>query len=258
MKPFIRNILIVVLLIAIVVTFHIVRRNSTMRGLECKVAVEEAVLLTPTDVDSLILDYCPNLLSLDIKDVDKKGIARMLKRHPYILYAETKMTTGGKLTVKVRQHNPVLRMFYQDNEYYISRQGTCMPLSAKHYCDILVGSTERQEPTLRHTTALHLADTANHNQPESLLKLWTVASYISDNPRYHGVFDQTAISENGDIYLIPKLGDIAVVIGDTTILEEKFNNLWAFFDHGISQVGWDAYSKINLKYKGQVVCTRKK
>lgn len=253
----VKSIIIVAILAAVVLTLHIVRRNATMRGLESHVAVEGACLLTSADVDSLILTHCPTLLDRDIKDVDSKGIAKMLRRHPYVQSAEAKMSMGGKLVVNVIQRTPVLRMFYQDNEYYISRQGTCMPLSAMHYCDIIVGSTECEEPLLRRPTAIMLDDTANHNQPRSLLMLWVVASYISDNPRYQNVFDQVAIGQGGDIYLIPKLGDIAIVLGDTTRLEEKFNNLWAFFNKGINQVGWDAYSRINLKYKDQVVCTRK-
>lgn len=89
------------------------------------------------------------------------------------------------------------------------------------------------------------------------MKIWKLASFLHDNPKYGDVFDQVYVGEKGDLYLVPKLGTTTINIGDTTLLEQKFRNLWSFFDQGISQVGWDTYSSINLKYRGQVVCTKK-
>lgn len=258
MRPSLRNIIIVVLLVAIVLTFHIVRRHSTMRGLEVNVdAPKSAVLLDAADVDSLIIAAFPALRSTDIRDVDRKAIVRTLENSPYILKAEAKMTTGGKLIVDVVQRTPVVRMFYQGNEFYISRQGTLIPISAKHYCHLLVGSTSFEEPLLRHPSKMNLADTSNHHQPTSPLMIWKLASFLNDNPKYGAIFDQVYVGDKGDLYLVPKLGNLTVNVGDTSILDRKFRNLWAFFDQGISQVGWDTYSSISLKYRGQVVGTKK-
>ena len=68
MRPSLRNIIIVVLLVAIVLTFHIVRRHSTMRGLEVNVdAPKSAVLLDAADVDSLIIAAFPALRRTDTR-----------------------------------------------------------------------------------------------------------------------------------------------------------------------------------------------
>ena len=258
MKPTLRNTIIVVLVAAIVATFHIVRRNSTMRGMECSVATDSRnVLLTPHDVDSLILSSFPQMLKTDIKDIDRKAVVNSLLKHPYVAEAKAHVTTGGKLIVDIRQHQPVVRMFYQGNEYYISRQGTCMPLSAKHYCHLLVGSTSQEEPLLAHPTRMNLADTSNHHQPSSPLKIWKLASFLYDNTKYGAIFDQVYVGDKGDLFLVPKLGELTINVGDTSQLDKKFNNLWSFFDQGISQVGWDTYSSISLKFKGQVVGTKK-
>lgn len=258
MRPSLRNIIIIVLLIAIVVTFHIVRRHSTMRGLEVNIKTSnKAVLLDESDIDSLILADFPSLRQTDIKDVDRKAIEKKLKDNPYILNADTRMTTGGKLVVDVEQRTPVVRMFYQNNEFYISRQGTCMPLAPKHYCHLLVGSTAHEEPLLKRPSRMNLSDTANHHQPASLMKIWKLASFLSDNPKYGVIFDQVYVGDKGDLFLVPKLGELTINVGDTSQLDTKFRNLWSFFNQGVSQVGWDTYSSISLKYKGQVVGTKK-
>ncbi len=259
MNPKLRNIILIVLLIAVLTTFHFVRRNSTMRGISTTVErSSEAILLTEPDVDSLILMSFPDLLSKDIKDVEPKAVKKALEGHPYIFTSDVKMTWSGKLEVNVRQRVPVARVFYQGNEYYLSREGTCMPLSEKHYCNVLIASSMQEEPLLKTPTAIALGDTSNHHQPAGLQKQWVLSSLLYDHPEYGEVFDQVCIDENGDLCAVPKLSSLYVVVGDTTALQEKFENLWAFFNQGINQVGWSAYTAISLKYKGQVVCTQAK
>jgi len=40
-------------------------------------------------------------------------------------------------------------------------------------------------------------------------------------------------------------------------LNEKFENLRSFMQIALPREGWDHYSFINLKYKNQIVCTKK-
>ncbi len=237
MSSKIRNILIAFLLVAIVVTFHIVRRNATVRGLETVVIADDrSVLLTSDEVDSILIAQFPTLLKSDIKDIDCEDIEAFLDQHPYVLQSEAKMTMGGVLTVTVWQRKPVVRAFYRDKEFYISRQKTVMPLSDNHYCHIIVGSGDADK---------------------YLDKIWKLSSFLSDNPKYGDVFDQVYVNNKGDLYLVPKLGRLTIEVGDTTQLDTKFRNLWTFFDQGVNQVGWDTYKAISLKYRGQVVCTKR-
>ncbi len=39
--------------------------------------------------------------------------------------------------------------------------------------------------------------------------------------------------------------------------ETKLQNLKLFYDQAIPIVGWEKYSVISLKYKNQIVCTKK-
>ena len=71
------------------------------------------------------------------------------------------------------------------------------------------------------------------------------------------LFDQIYCSEKGDFYLTPKLGSHVVQIGKPTDLDKKFRNLLALYSQGMPLVGWDAYSQVSVKYRKQVVCTRR-
>ena len=60
-----------------------------------------------------------------------------------------------------------------------------------------------------------------------------------------------------DIELIPRVGNHTIVFGDANQIESKFEKLIVFYNKGLSNTGWNEYSVINLKYEGQVVCTKR-
>lgn len=257
MRLNVKNLVIWLLIITVVVAFHAIRRNSTMRGVETEVKGNDYCLLTSRDVDSIILASYPNLLKTDIKRVEKKGIRKVLEMHPYVAEAEVSMSAGGKLEVEVLQRAPVVRMFYQGNEFYISEQGTLMPLCANHFCDVMVGNGMMEEPGIGRLDSIRLDD-PDTSYSYTLESVWRLARFLHTNQQYDGVFDQVTVTEKGDLVLSPKLGNTIVIVGDTTCLEEKFENLWAFYEKGIKKMGWDTYVSINLKYRNQVVCAKKK
>lgn len=247
------KITVIVLLAAVVLSLHIVRRNSSPRGMQTTVNIGNGYeLMSQKEADSLLFVRFPDLMETKIKNIELQAIKDYLESNPYIQSADVDITTGGKLVIEIKQNIPVARMFYQGNEFYLSHQNTIMPLSEKHYCNLIVGSCEVERANLE-------VDTNNYKiQIPELSKIRALTAFLHDNSKYGDLFDQVIIDSTGDLILVPKLGDLTVVVGDTTRLDTKFKNLGVFFSQGINQVGWDSYSTINLKYKNQVVCTRRK
>lgn len=54
--------------------------------------------------------------------------------------------------------------------------------------------------------------------------------------------------------IIPRSANVTVDLGSTEDFERKLATLRRFYDKGLSRIGWDKYSKISLRYDGQVVC----
>lgn len=61
-------------------------------------------------------------------------------------------------------------------------------------------------------------------------------------------------SEPLQLAVIPRSGDFVVDLGSAERLEQKLVTLRRFYDKGLSRIGWDKYSRISLRYDGQVVC----
>ncbi len=91
-----------------------------------------------------------------------------------------------------------------------------------------------------------------------LSDLLTVAKFLDGNNNYAMLVDQLYSEKDGDIMMVSKLGENIIELGSPDNLEEKFSNLWTFYRKGMPRAGWNTYSKLSLKYNGQVVCTKNK
>ena len=130
-------------------------------------------------------------------------------------------------------------------EVYMDSEGALFPPSATGFCDVLVAGGNFTEP-------LRLDSL---NAQASALK--TVACFLDSEDDYAPLIDQIFIERDGDIMMVPKVGDHLVELGKADDLDAKFYNLLTFYRKGMPRAGWNTYSKISLKFKGQVVCTKK-
>ena len=113
-------------------------------------------------------------------------------------------------------------------------------------CNVLVAGGDFTEPLV--------IDSLN----SQMLSLLEVAKYLDRNSNYAILIDQLYVERDGDIMMVSKLGDNIIELGTADNLDEKFSNLWTFYRKGMPRAGWNTYSKISLKYNGQVVCTKDK
>ncbi|MBQ1929891.1 MAG: cell division protein FtsQ, partial [Bacteroidales bacterium] len=70
--------------------------------------------------------------------------------------------------------------------------------------------------------------------------------------------EQIYINQNNDIQLATRVGDIEIILGDYKDYKEKLDKLYTFYKNIVPVEGWDKYSSVNLKYKGQIICKLKK
>ena len=84
-----------------------------------------------------------------------------------------------------------------------------------------------------------------------------MATFLDNNSTYATLIDQLYIEHDGDILMVSKLGDNIIELGAPDNLDEKFSNLMTFYRKGMPRAGWNTYNRISLKYRGQVVCTKK-
>jgi cell division protein FtsQ len=66
------------------------------------------------------------------------------------------------------------------------------------------------------------------------------------------------LNNEKEFELYPAVGNQKILFGKATDIAEKFEKLKIFYNEGLNKTdNWNKYSTINLKYKNQVVCTKK-
>ena len=69
--------------------------------------------------------------------------------------------------------------------------------------------------------------------------------------------EQIYVHPDKEVELIPRVGNHRILLGTFDHFEEKLANLRLFYEQAIPKMGWEKYSIINLKYRNQIVCTKR-
>lgn len=234
-----------VALTVLVVVTNIHRSRSQVHGIEVKLRYGHApTLVTDQTVVDSILAALPHLTTTLVKDVDRDVVTEAASHVPYLRDISTAVSVSGKVVVRATQRRPIARLFYGPRELYFDNEGAIMPVSRVGESNVLVAGGDFTEP-LR-------VDSLNAQTVE----LVRLASFLDENKNYRCLIDQIYITRDGIVMMVPKVGDHVIELGDTHDLESKFENLLTFYRKGMPRAGWNTYSKVSLRFNGQVVCTK--
>ena len=231
----------------LVVVANVSRSSSQVRGIEVDIRYGRVPhLVSEQTVADTVLSALPQLLTLRVSDVDRDAVAEAASHVPYLKDVTAAVSVSGKVVVRAAQRRPIARLFYDARELYFDEHGSMMPVSPLSDCSVLVAGGDFAEP-------LRL-DSLN-SQTEALVRL---ASYLDNEKKYRTMIDQIYVERDGDMMMVPKLGSHVIELGEVENLDTKFDNLLTFYRKGMPRAGWDTYSRISLKFDGQVVCTKTK
>lgn len=235
-----------VLVAVLVIVANINRSHSTVRGIEVSIRYGRAQqLVSDQTVHDSILSAIPALLQQPVGSVDRRAVSEAAARVPWLMDVSSTVSVSGKVVVRAKQRRPIARIYYAGREMYIDSYGTLMPTSSLGSCNVLVACGDFTEPMR--------PDSLN----AQLKSICRVADFLDRENKYGDLIDQIYVERDGDIMMVPKLGGHVVELGTADDLGDKFGHLLTFYRKGMPRAGWDTYSRISLKYHGQVVCTKR-
>ena len=229
----------VVLLVVLIVAANMWRGQSRVRSVRVNIDYSGCdTLVTEEQVVELILAAMPTITTHELRDVDLQEVERVAATSPYLHQPDASTTIGGDVIVYAEQRRPIVRVCTPRGQCYYDTDHQPLPLGKVGNSDVIVAN-------------------GNLRQKSKLGEVLSLASYLDGHRDIGILFDQIYCDDQGDLFLTPKLGNHIVQVGDTSNLDQKFHNLLAMYTRGLPLMGWDTYSIISLKYRGQVVCTRK-
>jgi cell division protein FtsQ len=230
---------IALLLVLLVLAANVWRRQSLVRDVRVDIDYGRSdTLVTAAQIEDQIRAAMPNITSIMLRDVDLKTVERIAAASPYLSVCKAGTSISRNVVVFATQRRPIVRVCTQQ-EYYLDETAHRVPNSAVGSCDVVVASGNIPP------------DGAGQKE------VWELASYLDHHPDLAPLFDQIYRDAKGDLYLTPKLGNHVVQLGSVDDLDDKFHRLMALYQRALPRVGWEKYSQLSVKYRGQVVCTRK-
>ena len=223
------------------------KKLSDIKCQELKVVMEDGSyrFVNENNIREQIMNIDSLILKKNMRQINTETIETALEKICFIENAEVyddifgcPWKFQGRLIVRVLQRTPVFRVVSELGSFYVDSLGKEIEMTP-----------ERTEKMIIVTGFLK-----NRTDIEKMLPF---IMYINEDDFWKSQIQQIYRSENGEIKIIPLIGNQIIEFGDVENYRRKLRNLKALYEQGFSITGWQKYSKINLKFKDQIVCTKR-
>ena len=176
-----------------------------------------------------------------------------IRKNPHVKETDAFISIDSRLIINIREREPVLRIFTDDNSFYIDKDGDIFSVSSKFAPMVMVanGYVGKYYNTLN----TNIYDSVYENS--KIRNLFLLNNMIKQYPLLNSQIGQLYINSNNEYDIIPELGNHIVQLGDFTDIDTKLKNLNAYYKEILKTNNWDKYDIINMTYKNQIVCTKK-
>jgi cell division protein FtsQ len=213
------------------------------------------------DVKDFFQERHDAILHASIKNIDVNGLEKALNSHPAVENADIAVDVNGDVTIEVTQRTPLVRVMNGDGEsYYIDTQSKLMPLSDKFTARVMIATGNIHEPfaTRYQFSVKDIAKNSLFSQVSVLDDIYAISEFIAKDSVLASLIHQINVTNDKELELYPSIGNHKIIFGEAKDFQEKFDKLKLFYTEGLNKTdGWNKYSSINIKYKNQVVCTKK-
>ncbi len=146
---------------------------------------------------------------------------------------------NGDTHLFVSQRRPVMRVYDAENKtYYVDVEGESVAVDAMYLVQVPLVSGYLDDKIVAKD-------------------LIPIVQYISGHTFWSNQVSQIYVTEQQEILLYPRVGEHVILLGDISNYAQKLNSVLALYNQVMPRMGWVEYDTISVKYKDQVVCTRK-
>ncbi len=231
----------------LVVTLAFSSRET--EGVKCeeiavRYAGNQTIRLTPREIKRIVSLTNQKIIGKKLSEVNTETIEARVARHPAILKADAYKTVArdssgykGVVTIKVRHRIPVLRVISADGNFFLDKTGSRIPASVNFAANV---------PLV----------TGNVRRAEVFEELLSFVNYIQEDHFWRAQIKQIHVTSDGELVLSTLAGNQLIDFGSTENMEEKFDNLHAFYEQVMNPHNWNKYKRIIVKFRNQVIAKK--
>ena len=194
------------------------------------------VMITRRALEEKVRHAWPGLNGTKIDELNLYEMEREIEKSAVVKDCQMYTTPGGVLHVSVLQREPIMHVFGASGSYYMDSEKYRMTA----------------QNDVRANTII-----VNGSVDNNLDDLVRLCLYIKADNFWRAQIEQIYSTAKHEFILIPRVGDHIIEFGTIERMEEKFDDLLTLYKYGWQPKEWNLYSHISMKYKGQIICTKR-
>ena len=239
----------------LVVLFIFARKNY----LEMQLRIEKPTIERTSDTGfishtAILNDMNEICGDIKVAQVDMPKILNKLDSNPWIENRNVFIDLNGNLNINIKEYEPILRVFsWQGQSIYLTNDGMVLPSSKQYRPFLIIASGFYSFDEISNT--YQLSDTTELDC--MLLSTLHIAKAIQANNFMKNAVSQIFLTPKNEFELVVRGIDARVIVGDTCQIDDKLKKLEIFTKNKFNTQELNGMKTINLKYKNQVVCTKR-
>lgn len=204
--------------------------------------IDSTRFVTRHEISELVKDYfTPQAGQLIVpSQIKTLEVEHLLNGIDNVEYARCTRRANDRLWVEVTPMRPVARIFDGKESYYINRDGKRLTASLRYRTDV---------PVVQ----------GNPEDIGSVLNLIPLIDYVNSSQVRSELVTAYNIEPDGDVILVPPFRGHVINFGSPTAdIVNKFDRLVTIYRDVLPVKGWDFYDTLSVKFRNQVVATRRK
>ncbi len=232
---YIRLVLLLVLAVFLFAFSSIRNKDREIRDIKVEFKGDNNLYISRNDVNKFFVQNEDNAKNIAKDMLDLMRLESGLNANAMIKKAQVYVAVNGTLKAEIEQKEPLARV-HTNVSYYIDNDGLYMPLSLNYSARVplVTGYVEKN----------------------NLKNVFKVAKKIKEDSFLKTNVTEIHQSEKGIVSLKLRKCIFTVQLGNTNLLDKKINNLKAFYQKNLKDKTLNRYSKVNLQFDNQVVCTK--
>lgn len=196
--------------------------------------------VTAAEIDDVLGGLSNAISSMPADSVSTLLIEQRIEALDNIERANCVVLNNREVQLDVMPIVPVARVIdtRTGENFYINAAGKAMKANPRYRVDVPV-ITGRFSESLSPVIAVPLL------------------RHFEANPAHAALASAIAIEPNGDLVMVPRIKGHLVNLGDTSIIDNKFERLLIFYRDVLPVKGWEYYDMVSVKWDGQVVAKRR-
>ena len=229
----------VYLLLAITAFNHPIERDMTCRDVQVTIEGNATGgFLTPADICRMLTEQELYPVGKRLTDVNLRAIEERLEAQELIERVEAYKTQSGNVKISISERVPVMRVMANGQDYYVDRDGKAL-MNTGYVCNLIIA-------------------TGSISQAYASRVLAPIGRIIMADDFWRNQIEQINVLPDSTVEIVPRVGGHIIYIGQPIGVTKKLERLRKFYRYGLSQAGWNKYSRISVEFNNQIVCKKKK